>query len=232
MNGFKSQQHRWTKGSIQTCTKMLPSVWRAKLPLLVKLEATAHLTSNYAYLLLFFLCILMHPSVGGPSHGSWRGLLLNVAIFMSASAPAGVFYICCQRELHPKTWLKEIVLLPALLALGIGLAVNNARAVLEAVFGHQSEFKRTPKYGIERKTQSWKRSQYVPIKTVLPFVELAFAAYFSYYLFWAIARQQWLSIPFLILFQSGFSYVALCSLAQWFPGLRFPGRDSGAELPA
>jgi hypothetical protein len=232
MNGFKSQQHRWTKGSIQTCTKMLPSVWRAKLPLLVKLEATAHLTSNYAYLLLFFLCLLMHPSVAGPSHGSWRGLLVDIAIFMSASAPAAVFYICCQRELHPKTWMREIMLLPALLALGIGLAVNNARAVLEAVFGHQSEFKRTPKYGIESKTQSWKKSQYVPIKTVLPFVELAFAGYFTYFLALAIVRHQWMSLPFLTLFQSGFSYVALCSLAQWIPWLRFPGRDTGAELPA
>ena len=101
MNGFKSQQHRWTKGSIQTCAKLLPTVWRARLPLLVKLEATAHLTSNYAYLLLFFLCLLLHPSVGGVSHGSWRTMLLDIAIFFSASAPAAVFYICCQRELHP-----------------------------------------------------------------------------------------------------------------------------------
>ena len=32
MNGFKSQQHRWTKGSVQTCKKLLPSVWRSQLP--------------------------------------------------------------------------------------------------------------------------------------------------------------------------------------------------------
>src|SRR6478609_2236441 len=76
MNGFKSQQHRWTKGSIQTCIKLLPTVWKADLPLLIKLEATAHLTSNYAYLLLFCLCILLHPSVGGISHGSWRTMLM------------------------------------------------------------------------------------------------------------------------------------------------------------
>jgi cellulose synthase/poly-beta-1,6-N-acetylglucosamine synthase-like glycosyltransferase len=232
MNGFKSQQHRWTKGSIQTCSKLLPSVWRAKLPLLIKLEATAHLTSNFAYLLLFFLCLLLHPSVGGMGHGSWRTMLLDIAIFFSASAPAAVFYICCQRELHPRTWLREIILLPALIGLGIGLAVNNARAVLEAMLGHQSEFTRTAKYGIERNTQSWKQLQYVPIKSVLPFIELAFAAYFTYFLVTAIARQQWASVPFLVLFQGGFSYVALCSLAQWFPGLRFPGRDTGATLPA
>src|SRR6188474_3144847 len=65
MNGFKSQQHRWTKGSIQTCLKLLPAVWKADLPLLIKFEATAHLTSNFAYLLLFLLCALMHPAAGG-----------------------------------------------------------------------------------------------------------------------------------------------------------------------
>jgi cellulose synthase/poly-beta-1,6-N-acetylglucosamine synthase-like glycosyltransferase len=232
MNGFKSQQHRWTKGSIQTCSKLLPSVWKAKLPLLIKLEATAHLTSNYAYLLLLFLCLLLHPSVGGISHGSWRTMLIDIAIFFSASAPAAVFYICCQRELHPRTWLRELLLLPALIALGIGLAVNNARAVLEALVGHQSEFTRTAKYGIERRTQSWKQLQYVPIKSVLPFVELLFAAYFTYFLITAVLRGQWASVPFLVLFQSGFAYVALCSVAQWFPSLRFPGRDTGDSLAA
>jgi hypothetical protein len=141
-----------------------------------------------------------------------------------------VFYLVSQRELHPGSWKKEILCLPALLALGIGLAVNNARAVLEAMIGHQSEFTRTPKYGIECKTQSWKKSQYIPLKTVLPFLELAFAAYFSYFLLHAIGHSNWLSVPFLVLFQAGFSYVALCSLAQWLPALKFPGRDTGASL--
>ncbi|MBV9617974.1 MAG: glycosyltransferase family 2 protein, partial [Verrucomicrobia bacterium] len=66
MNGFKSQQHRWTKGSIQTCKKLLPTIWRSQLALRLKIEATAHLTSNFAYLLLACLCVLLHPSIGGP----------------------------------------------------------------------------------------------------------------------------------------------------------------------
>jgi cellulose synthase/poly-beta-1,6-N-acetylglucosamine synthase-like glycosyltransferase len=176
MNGFKSQQHRWTKGSIQTCIKLLPSVWRADLPLLLKIEATAHLTSNYAYLLLFFLCMLLHPSVGGGTHSWLRTILVIFPIFISASLPAAVFYITTQRELHPKTWMKKSLFLPALIALGIGLAVNNARAVLEAILGHKSEFTRTPKYGIQTKTQAWKKSRYTPLKSALPFIELAFAA--------------------------------------------------------
>jgi len=232
MNGFKSQQHRWTKGSIQTCMKLLPAVWKAKLPLLVKFEATAHLTSNYAYLLLFFLCILMHPSTGDGVFPAWKTWLVDIPIYLSASLPAAIFYICAQRELYPKRWLKEILLLPMVLALGIGLAINNARAVIEALLGHQSEFTRTPKYGIESRTQSWKKAKYLPIKTVLPFIELAFAIYFSYLLGFAVSQFQWLNAAFLSLFLVGFAYVALCSLAQWMPNLRFPGRDSGVPLPA
>ena len=33
MNSFKSQQHRWAKGSIQTCMKLLPRILRSKQPL-------------------------------------------------------------------------------------------------------------------------------------------------------------------------------------------------------
>ncbi len=68
------------------------------------------------------------------------------------------------------------------LALGIGLAINNARAVLEAMLGHQSEFTRTPKYGIESQDAVVEKARYIPIKTILPFIELGFAIYFIYLL--------------------------------------------------
>lgn len=229
MNGFKSQQHRWTKGSIQTCKKLLPTIWRAQLPLPLKIEATAHLTSNYAYLLLAAMCVLLHPSTGGPSPGWTRTLLLDVPIFIAASLSVAVFYICAQRELHPRTWMKEILLLPAMLALGVGLSINNARAVLEALFGHDSEFTRTPKYGIEGKSQSWRSCRYMPVKTLLPIAEGLFAIYFTYFLWYAIDHGQYLSIPFLAMFQLGFLYVALSSLK--FPWPRLFVGNSRTELP-
>ncbi|MEP7078094.1 MAG: glycosyl transferase family 2, partial [Chthoniobacterales bacterium] len=217
MNGFKSQQHRWTKGSIQTCKKLLPTIWRSNLTLPLKIEATAHLTSNFAYLLLACLCVLLHPSSGGPQNTWVRTLLIDVPIFLTASVSVGVFYICAQRELHPRTWMKEMLLLPCLLALGVGLSLNNARAVLEAVFNHQSDFARTPKYGIERKSQPWRKCKYMPLKSLLPLAEMAFALYFSYFVWFAIQHGQFLSVPFLVMFQIGFLYVSISSLAQWWP---------------
>src|SRR5947209_9232812 len=166
LNGFKSQQHRWTKGSIQTCKKLLPRIWRSDLPFAIKAEATGHLVSNFAYLLLACLCVLLHPSTCGPQAGWSRTILIDIPIFLTASVSVAVFYICAQRELHPRTWMREILLLPCLLALGIGLSFNNARAVLEAMFNHQSDFTRTPKYGIERKSQPWRNYRYMPLTSV------------------------------------------------------------------
>ena len=232
MNGFKSQQHRWTKGSIQTCRKLLPAVWRAKLPLKVKIEGTVHLTSNYAFLLLAFICVLMHPGAGGGTHGMWHTLLLDIPIFITGSMPAIIFYIVSQRELYPRSWWREVLYLPALLAVTIGLAVNNAWAVIQGMAGATGEFTRTPKYGIQTRTQSWKKSKYSVAKNILPLIEVAFAVYFIYFLTHEVIAANWYAVPFLSLFACGFTYVALCSLAQWFPQLRAPWRDTGDVLSA
>src|SRR2546421_10245770 len=232
MNGFKSQQHRWTKGSVQTCKKLLPSVWRSRLPFAIKLEATCHLMSNFAYLLLAILCVLLYPSSGGPPVGWVRTVLVEIPIFLAASASVGLFYICAQRELHPATWIKELLFLPCLLALGIGLSLNNARAVLEAMINHKSDFTRTPKYGIERKSQSWRSCKYRPLKSALPLAELAFAIYFSYFVVHAIMHRQFFSVPFLLMFQGGFLYVSLSSFVSRWPKFNLGSSRARATIPA
>src|SRR5467141_1445584 len=232
MNGFKSQQHRWTKGSIQTCKKLLPTIWRSKLPFPIKLEATGHLMSNFAYLLLAFLCVLLHPSTGAPEGGWLRTVLVDIPIFLAASVSVAVFYICAQRELHPQTWMREILFLPCLLALGVGLSLNNARAVLEAVFNHRSDFTRTPKYGIERKSQPWRTCKYRPLKSALPLAELAFAIYFSYFVVYAIMHRQFLSVPFLVMFQAGFLYVSLSSFLSGWSKFNVGSSQARATIPA
>ena len=233
MNGFKSQQHRWTKGSVQTCKKILPRIWRSPLPLPIKVEATAHLTSNFAYLLLAFLCVLLHPS-NGPAYGPWRIFVLDLPVFLAASVSVAAFYVCAQRALYPRTWTREVLLLPLLLALGIGLSLNNARAVLEALCNRSSPFTRTPKYAISSGGEggaaggrvSWRSSRYAPLRSLLPFVEILFAVYFTCFVWYAWSNGHWISLPFLMLFQVGFLYVSLSSVASWFPR---PARPAGPE---
>src|SRR5438270_244510 len=109
---------------------------------------------------------------------------------------------------------------------------TNGRAVLEAIFNHKSDFTRTPKYGIERRTQSWRECKYRALKSTLPYAELAFALYFTYFIWFAIAHQQFLSVPFLLMFQGGFFYVALSSLLPWSPRISFGGSRSPSPIPA
>src|SRR5512137_2222336 len=135
MSAFKSQQHRWGKGSIQTAMKLLPRIFRADLPWDVKKEAFFHLTANVGYLLMIPLAILMPLAVVvRVSHGWFQVLLLDLPFFATATMSVCVFYVASQREIQASTW-QRVKYLPYLMALGIGMAVNQARAVVEALLG-------------------------------------------------------------------------------------------------
>ncbi|MGE9268630.1 MAG: cellulose synthase family protein [Verrucomicrobiales bacterium] len=224
MAGFKNQQHRWTKGSIQCCKKCLPSIWRSKFPLHVKLEATAHLTSNYAYLLLVTLCFLIFPkNEWGPELSGWTRLAVDIPIFFFASVSVVLFYTAAQRALQPDRWWKEIIYLPLLLALGIGMSINNAKAVLEAVFNHETGFVRTPKYGIgaEKPAVSWKKSHYKALKNLTPVFELIFGLFFLFVVLDAAFAGNYPSAILLLPFPVGFFYTSLTSLGQMLNFQRF-----------
>jgi cellulose synthase/poly-beta-1,6-N-acetylglucosamine synthase-like glycosyltransferase len=218
MNGFKSQQHRWTKGSIQTCKKLISPLWRSNLPFIIKIEGSIHLTSNFAYLLLIFLCFLVFPGAGDfVTLGGLRRWVLDVPVFLATTLSVGAFYLVSQRAVHPTKWWKEIFFLPFLLALGVGMSINNGKAVLEALFNRQSAFVRTPKYGIERKDQSWRRCKYSAGKSLAVIFEILFALYFSYAVSVALELHYWSSVPFLVLFACGFWYAAIGSISQLLP---------------
>lgn len=231
MDGFKSQQHRWTKGSIQVCKKALPAIWKSNAPLFVKMEATAHLTSNFAYLLLLCLCFLIYPSQKyAPDLGKNTYMLINLPIFFFASASVGLFYLVSQKALRPKTWWREIPYLPLLLALGIGMSISNAKAVLEALFNHETAFVRTPKYGIEQGGQhDWKKSSYKAMKTLTPIVEMIFGIYFLFVVVQALRNGNWSSAIFLSIFPLGFFYAAFSSLMRMVCA---PSRPALAKVTA
>ena len=216
MNGFKSQQHRWTKGSVQTCKKILPRIWASDFPFWIKAEATVHLTSNFAYLLLVAMCILIHPAFSPVDGGIWKTILLDIPIYISSSLSVVVFYWYCQKQLYPDKWYKQMILLPLLISLGIGLSISNAKAVLEAIFNHETPFNRTPKYGIVKDKKNWQGSLYLPSKSFIIVVELAFAAYFFWYSIYCAAMNMWVTFPFACLFLLGFGYVAGSSVSQYF----------------
>ena len=218
MNAFKSQQHRWAKGSIQTCRKLLPQILRADVPLGVKTEAFFHLTANFNYPLMVILSVLMFPAMVIRYNMGWyEMLLIDVPLFFAATFSVCNFYMVCQREIH-SDWRARIKYLPFLMSIGIGLSINNTRAVFEALFNKQSEFTRTPKYRIEGDADEWVGKRYRQSVAVQPLIELALGLYFTATVFYALANQIYGTLPFLVLFQIGFLYTGLLSIVQQYAG--------------
>jgi cellulose synthase/poly-beta-1,6-N-acetylglucosamine synthase-like glycosyltransferase len=217
MNAFKTQQHRWAKGSIQTALKLLPLIRRAGVPWEVKKEAFFHLTANVGYLLMIPLTILLPITVVvRVSHGWYEVLLLDIPFFAAATFSVVSFYATSQAEQPGSKW-DRMKYIPFVMALGIGLAVNQARAVVEALMGYETAFTRTPKHGVQRAGESVARKRYKAAVTFQPVVELALAAYLTYGVVYLIEREVYYSLPFLVLFQVGFGYVGLASV---YEGLR------------
>lgn len=214
MDAFKGQQHRWTKGSVQTGLKLLPRLWRAPLPLRVKAEATFHLTDNFSYLLMIALALLLGPVIliRAAHHLNWL-YLVDLPLFFAGTLSVSAFYLWTLRETGGLT-ARRVLLLPALMALGIGLCLNNGRAVLEALRGKPSPFVRTPKHRIERRGQRWTHLRYRAARSWLPVLEVTFGVAWTGITALAIWHGQYLALPILWLFPVGFLFVGAVSLGQ------------------
>ncbi len=217
MNSFKSQQFRWAKGSIQVAKKMLPTILKSDAPARVKWEAFFHLTNNVAYPLLLLLSLLLLPNLAVRTQHGWREVvLIDLPLFFGTTMSVVTFYVVSQRELgRPEGgWWRLVVRLPLMLAVGIGLCINQTRAVFEALFGKETEFVRTPKHGVEQRDESWTAKKYRAAKTLIPYFELFMALYFVGAAVIAIAGGHFLSLPFLMLFLVGYAYVGTLSVYQ------------------
>jgi len=164
------------------------------------------------------LSVLMAPSmIIRYNMGLYEMLLIDVPLFFAATASVANFYMVCQRELHTD-WTTRLKYLPFLMSIGIGLTINNTRAVLEALFNQQSEFARTPKYCIEAQADEWIGKKYRQSDVIQPMIELTFGLYFTATVFYALANGIYGTVPFLVLFQIGFLYTSLLSIVQQFSG--------------
>ena len=235
MSAFKAQQFRWAKGSIQVAKKLLPRILRSNATFNQKAEAFFHLTNNFAYPLLLVLSLLLLPQLAWRTkHGLYEVLLIDLPLFFGTTLSIASFYLFSQREIAllegrpPRVAGRTLRRMPLVLSIGIGLCVNQTRAVLEAMLGRESEFVRTPKHGIRRKIESWSSKKYRAARSVTPFIELGLAAYFTEAMVVAYDKGHYLSMPFLGLFLFGFGYVGVLSAWQGELGLAL--RRLGARL--
>ncbi|CAN5407567.1 glycosyltransferase family 2 protein [soil metagenome] len=228
MIAFKQQAHRWTKGSMQTAIKLLPKILRSKhLPYTVKSEAFFHLTNTLVYPLMVILTLMIWPAffsffnVEGPiKQYTWGHYLFSATLFVLATCSASTFFFFGQRELFGREagW-KTLLYLPILMGLGVGICLNNCKAVMEAIWSSYfpakdgkskgGEFVRTPKYGSTGSAKnSWQADGTRPAdyagpmnvrtdrpaiftlkRLTLPIIEICFGIYMSIFIFISLYYQ-------------------------------------------
>src|SRR6201988_785876 len=214
VNAFKAQQRRWAKGVLQVWFKLYRRIWYANVPMRVKLEMFFRLTGNISYPLMIVASFMQFPLLlVRYNQGLYQLMMLDVPLLFFSTVSVVLFYGTAVWYLDRGK--SRFLHLPLVMGLGIGLAFSNARAVLEALVGHKSEFVRTPKYRVETTSdESWKRKKYKRKHGWLPVLELSFAIYFVLAIAYAVKMHMWGPILFLLLFCFGYGYMGTMSLLQ------------------
>jgi cellulose synthase/poly-beta-1,6-N-acetylglucosamine synthase-like glycosyltransferase len=216
INAFKSQQHRWAKGSIQTARKNLGKLLKSDVSWLVKIQAFLHLTHYMVHPMMLLVVLTSIP------------MLYTQWFFDNLAYPAMIFTVLCLATFGPSSlylfsqrilyrdWKTRIKYLPFLMCLGTGIAVNNTKAVLEALFDIESGFIRTPKYGIQQKGEKWKNKRYAIPLNAVSILEFFLGLYSLTGLLMFLFFSKYLVSPFLLIYTSGFFYVFFLSVKHGF----------------
>lgn len=203
LSAFRRQQRRWARGSVQTARKLLPGLLRSRLPLGVKIEATAHLLGNLAWPLTLALAVLMPLLLPLRLEGPWPPASLSLLALLLSLAGFGLFYGLALGDARPGALLGRLWRIPLAMALGLGLCVSQSRAVVEGLGRPVGVFERTPKRG------DGKREAPRGGGEGLGLVELGLGAWCAVGLVRAGLAEQWAALPGLMLFAVGLLGVGL-----------------------
>jgi cellulose synthase/poly-beta-1,6-N-acetylglucosamine synthase-like glycosyltransferase len=215
MVALKQQHFRWAKGSVQTLRKLFVPLLKSRLSFWQKalglLNLSTYLVQPLIILfLLTWLPIIMHPT--------WTS---HIPLFVLSVAMLGVPFevTLAQIRLHRGHW-RWLLYFPLTLIIGTGMAINNGRAVVEGLTGRRSEFMRTPKFRMEGRNETWKRSAYAMSADPTAFGEALMAGYAMYMMVeaWRVGNMS--AIPFLLMYVGGFAYVAIGSAVNTRPPRR------------
>jgi cellulose synthase/poly-beta-1,6-N-acetylglucosamine synthase-like glycosyltransferase len=208
MCAFRAQQYRWAKGTVQTARKLLTRVARSELTLAQRIEACFHMLPHIAYPMTVLLTLLLLPAlVFMPASDVRTLLLIDLPLCIGATGSLATFYAMAESAQGRSAW-GAIKRLPALIALGAGLAPHLSSAVFDGMRSMAGEFVRTPKRGEQR----GRYRQYAK----LPLSELALSVVCLGSVIASVRTGHYFATPFAALFMSGYGYVAALVIQEQF----------------
>jgi cellulose synthase/poly-beta-1,6-N-acetylglucosamine synthase-like glycosyltransferase len=201
VSAFRAQQFRWAKGTVQTARKLMKRVITSDLSLMQRIEAMFHMTPHFAYPLMVLLSVLLLPAlILMPATNTGTMLLIDLPLCIGTTGSLLAFYAMAEAA-QGRSRLAALKTLPALLALGAGLAPHLSKAVFEGLRSMSGEFVRTPKHGEMHSNRYRARADIPTIEIALCMV--SFASVIA-----SLQTGHWFATPFAMLFTFGYGYVA------------------------
>ena len=159
---YRQQQQRWAQGGAQAARKLLPNILRAELPARVKREAMWHLLGHFAYPLLTLVTVAgLAVGLLAETHAVRWVLAADGMLLTFAMASLGYFYGVTAQARGGARWRRRLLLVPAIMILGAGIALGQTLAVARGLTGRRTPFHRTPKYDIAPAADgSWRKARY------------------------------------------------------------------------
>ncbi len=214
--GFRRQQHRWARGSIECARKLLPSVWRSTASIGTKFQATVHLLA-YGIHLLLLLLLLLYPLVVqvGASNPGFSTLYGAGYILALTSLAPGLFFIGGQRQAG-RSWIRAIPRIVLVTVFGSGLMLNTARAALQIFTKPNPEFERTAKFGIDavQDETGWTKRRYQLNIDRIVIWELLLGGYGIVVSYFAFTHDNWGIFIYATIFSAGLMMMAIASIAH------------------
>ena len=201
LNAFKSQQFRWAKGSIQTAIKLMPRILRSRADAFAKFQALMHMTHYVIHPLMLTLALLapfllLHQATFFPGVIFF---IFGALLLLSCTGPSRM-YLVAEKAIGRSPG-RTLLLLPVMICFGCGLAVNNTRAVIEAVLGVESAFIRTPKSG------STRRKHYRVVQNGMIGLELAAGLWCLLGMMLYFNSRHYLIGHFMLIYALGFLFI-------------------------
>ncbi len=219
-SGFRRQQHRWARGSLECARKLGPQVWRAPVSLSVKYQATLHLLGYSVHLLLFLLTLIYPLVVIFSTQQPQFSVLYGFAyLFALTSLAPTLFFVMAQQQLG-NSWLRLLPKLLAVSLMGSGLMLNTVRAAVQILTKRKEVFERTAKFGIGQQKQvgqqkqDWTQQRYQLRFDPIVYAELALGIYGLATAWLAVMMGTWGIAFYAALFGSGLILVAAVTIVQ------------------
>ena len=217
ISAARSQQFRWNKGGAENFRKMLKRVITSKnISFKTKLHGVLHLLNSTMFLNVLIVGLLSIPMLYIKNEYAH---LRYYFYFMSFFVISSVIFFICYWFMYKKTkgagfknFFEYVVMFFTFFSVAMGFALHNSIAVLEGHIGKRSEFVRTPKFNINKLSDSWKGNKYIKKKpSIHVIIEGILVLYFGFGLYSAfIVGDQggdFGMFPFHLMLFSGFSYV-------------------------